>query len=136
MIDHLGDQVPAFILARTERLRERVRLPEVPELLQLQNELHVAEGLDERNDGQVVLCGPPQNGLNVLLGVAVSGRDVSERAPEREHVFVFQEQSRGAGFFQKRENVFQEGQLRRGALQVEVHHPLFRNVPVMLPDTW
>jgi hypothetical protein len=58
LINHLSDQIPAFFFARTYGLRVYGNFSQMFEIIQLQNKFQMSERLNERNHGEVVLCGP------------------------------------------------------------------------------
>ena len=66
-------QVEASLSAGTDGLRVRQLLSQVFEALQLENPLHVTEGLHQRDDGEVVLSGRLQQPGDVLDGEGVLG---------------------------------------------------------------
>ena len=129
MINNLSDELPTFVVGRTNGLRIDGHLPQVLELVQLQDKLQMSESLNQRNHHQVVLSGQSLNRLNVVSSKSVFGGDVPKKSPEREHVLILEEQGRRSGVLQEGEDRLQVGQLWRGSLEVEVDDSMFWNVP-------
>lgn len=122
LVDDVLHQTERLVPRRTDRLRKVVHLPQLPELLQLEGKLQVAEGLHQRNHFEVVGLRQVEDGLDVLFGVGVLGGDCRQRPGEGEHVFVLQEDGIGAGFLQDREDLLEEADFGWGAFHVEVDH--------------
>ncbi len=102
LVNHLSDQIPTFCLARTNGLRVDGNFSQMFEIIQLQNEFQMSERLNERNHGEVVLCGPHLDGLDVVSRQSVSGAHIPERTPEWKHILVLNEKSRRSCIFKER----------------------------------